>query len=1061
MNWTAVGNTTTHTFNGLNLEEGVTYYANVQAIDNAGNISGVFSGDGITIDQSSPVTGQVNDGTGIDIDWVNINYLARVNWTGFHDSLSGIAEYEYSLGLDTGQTEIVDWISSGLDTSITVNISLDEGPTYYANVRAIDSVGNISPVISSDGFGLDQSVPVSGTVIDGLETDQAWTGSMDTLNASWTGFSDQHSGIEFYEYAIDSSAGGQGIVAWTSVDSATEVTHDRLGLNHGTTYYFTVRATDVVGYVSQPDTSNGITVDTIPPVINLIAEAAAEDPLFQGSDSTVTLYWNAADDLSGVEHYEYSLGTTAGDTDLVAWASAGDNLSIQITNLALTEGASYWGSLRAFDAAGNVAEAQGNGVTIDITVPETGTAMDYTDLNNTEDQGYTGSITTLSASWSGFSDNLSGIAAYEYAAGTAALETDLKTWTAVNLDTVVTDNSFSLSSGQVYHVSVRAIDAVGNISEPISTDGIVADHEGPFGFTAADGDSIDIERQNIIDLYSGHWSLFTDDLSGLMTHEYALYDTTDLTYVSNWGSAGLDTAAVISDLNLTPDHLYQLHVRGVDQVHNTGGLISSNGVLIDLSAPEAPQDLVGFFSTERIYLTWSANTEEDLSFYKVYAGNESNATVSILETENPTAEAFMPGFQDGQPVYLNITAVDIPGNESVISNQVQGIPQPAMITHITPDTLAALIHGDNQISIHFSQPLSDIGTIDVSSLVYPSMNTAASYSEADTSIKLIVNDPWASLDTVNFTLGNILDWAGNGTDQKEINYTTYLLGDYDLDFAVDITDLSSFVSAWYSKDYNYELGPVTGTIPHFIPDRNESYDLRDIMVFTRMWHYSHQTNSNFFLVYGLEGPDLDISQEGRLVSIELPAETGAAQVTFNYPSESKTINIPEDISTANMIQLSYQPEDKGRFLMEKAFMKKDMAKQVVVEIKSLDREDAIMGINYIAYDDANAVLASGTRTIDVIAIPDEFALQHNYPNPFNPVTIIEYDIPVNAAVQLLIYDIIGRQVKVLVNESMEAGYKSVRWNGRNDQGRNVSAGMYFYSIQAGDFVKTRKMILLK
>ena len=188
----------------------------------------------------------------------------------------------------------------------------------------------------------------------------------------------------------------------------------------------------------------------------------------------------------------------------------------------------------------------------------------------------------------------------------------------------------------------------------------------------------------------------------------------------------------------------------------------------------------------------------------------------------------MPGFQDGQPVYLNITAVDVPGNESVISNQVQGIPQPAMITHITPDTLAALIHGDNQISIHFSQPLSDIGNVDVSSLVYPAMNTAASYSEADTSIKLIVNDPWASLDTVNFTLSNILDWAGNGTDQKEINYTTYLLGDYDLDFAVDITDLSSFVSAWYSKDYNYELGPVTGTIPHFIPDRNESYDLRDL-----------------------------------------------------------------------------------------------------------------------------------------------------------------------------------------------------------------------------------------
>ena len=83
------------------------------------------------------------------------------------------------------------------------------------------------------------------------------------------------------------------------------------------------------------------------------------------------------------------------------------------------------------------------------------------------------------------------------------------------------------------------------------------------------------------------------------------------------------------------------------------------------------------------------------------------------------------------------------------------------------------------------------------------------------------------------------------------------------------------------------------------------------------------------------------------------------------------------------------------------------------------------------------------------------------PSPILPVTIIEYDIPVNAAVQLLIYDILGRQVRVLVNESMEAGYKSVRWNGTNDQGQNVSAGMYFYSIQAGDFAQTSKMILLK
>ncbi len=97
----------------------------------------------------------------------------------------------------------------------------------------------------------------------------------------------------------------------------------------------------------------------------------------------------------------------------------------------------------------------------------------------------------------------------------------------------------------------------------------------------------------------------------------------------------------------------------------------------------------------------------------------------------------------------------------------------------------------------------------------------------------------------------------------------------------------------------------------------------------------------------------------------------------------------------------------------------------------------------------------------VYNIPDQFALHHNYPNPFNPVTTILYDIPVDAAVMLVVYDILGRQVKTLINTNQTAGYKSIRWHGINDQGQLVSAGMYFYHLQAGRFSKVRKMVLLK
>jgi hypothetical protein len=94
-------------------------------------------------------------------------------------------------------------------------------------------------------------------------------------------------------------------------------------------------------------------------------------------------------------------------------------------------------------------------------------------------------------------------------------------------------------------------------------------------------------------------------------------------------------------------------------------------------------------------------------------------------------------------------------------------------------------------------------------------------------------------------------------------------------------------------------------------------------------------------------------------------------------------------------------------------------------------------------------------------IPTEFALQQNYPNPFNPITTLRYDLPEQATVNIIIYDIMGREVRTLVNTIQDAGFKSIIWNATNDFGKPVSAGVYLYQIQAGDFVQTRKMVLLK
>ena len=98
---------------------------------------------------------------------------------------------------------------------------------------------------------------------------------------------------------------------------------------------------------------------------------------------------------------------------------------------------------------------------------------------------------------------------------------------------------------------------------------------------------------------------------------------------------------------------------------------------------------------------------------------------------------------------------------------------------------------------------------------------------------------------------------------------------------------------------------------------------------------------------------------------------------------------------------------------------------------------------------------------DASNTPDKFKLNQNYPNPFNPVTKLGYDLPKKGLVNITIYDMLGNVINQLVNEVQSSGYKAIRWNATDNQGQPVSAGVYLYSIEAGEFRLTKKMILLK
>jgi hypothetical protein len=97
----------------------------------------------------------------------------------------------------------------------------------------------------------------------------------------------------------------------------------------------------------------------------------------------------------------------------------------------------------------------------------------------------------------------------------------------------------------------------------------------------------------------------------------------------------------------------------------------------------------------------------------------------------------------------------------------------------------------------------------------------------------------------------------------------------------------------------------------------------------------------------------------------------------------------------------------------------------------------------------------------LLSIPQAYQLHANMPNPFNPSTQIRFDLPAAGLVELTVYDMLGQKVRALVTAPYGVGSHQVEWNGRNDAGLQVGSGMYFYRIEAGAFVKTQRMLLLK
>jgi hypothetical protein len=365
--------------------------------------------------------------------------------------------------------------------------------------------------------------------------------------------------------------------------------------------------------------------------------------------------WVASTDTNGVFDYEIALGTSPGAIDTVGWTSNGLALTGQHTGLALTDGVTYYPSIRALDQAGNISTTHSNfgSFCADTTAPPTPGALFFLGTANLSN--------TPQLNWSTSVDACSGLDYYEVSLGTAAGASNVIGWTnvgtALNHQFVVI--SPELDAGTTYHMNVRAIDLAGLTSTSASSSFTIP---GVVNVTGVANDPTPTQTKT--------WNWACDNAPC----EYRHLINTTATHDFDGEAFGATT----TDSQLVGDGTYYLHV----QARRTAGDFDVSAtlnlsVIIDNTPPTNPgaialADTYTTNATTSPSFTWGASTDTNGVFdYEVGIGTTAGATDTQAFTSDGSDTGASPtglALIEGQSYYATVRALDEAGNVSGQTN---------------------------------------------------------------------------------------------------------------------------------------------------------------------------------------------------------------------------------------------------------------------------------------------------------------------------------------------------------------------------------------------------------
>ena len=468
-------------------QENYQYFFTLEAINGAG-LQRKTTSVGIIVDTSPPVIAGIYHGA--EREEQNVNQAILQNdgeqlsfyWDEPYDVESGISYVKWCAGTANHLCDVVP-LTLIEDPKVTsrnhyLSRSLTSGTVVFMMLAVTNGVG-LKTEVTSLPLLIDTTPPTPGNVTVGNTFETKYFKNGDLITAKWTGFVDNESHLNYFEWAIcQASNTDECISPFVNVGIRTILEIDALGLTYGVSYVVIVRAFNKAGLLTEAG-SNQFIVNVKEPSTGTVYDGKQrrKDIEFQSSTSQISANWSPFLDSEGnIVEYEMCVGGKLGVCDVGDFVSVGIKLKGIISGLSLQQNKKYFVTVRATSESGYTTTATSNGVTVDNTPAAKGNVRDgntLTDIDYQADNKY------IYANWDDFRDDESDVVSYTWCAGTRKGICDLVTETDEGDRTSVSQQVHPpLPEGIEIFVTVNALNNA-EISSISFSDGFQVDSSPP------------------------------------------------------------------------------------------------------------------------------------------------------------------------------------------------------------------------------------------------------------------------------------------------------------------------------------------------------------------------------------------------------------------------------------------------------------------------------------------------------------------------------------------------------------------------------------------------------